>query len=85
MTEAKKRLALPSYLSDESVAAISAALERGDEVRANAIASSTLARLSELDTQFVGELLQHQRNAVEVRDAHDSAAAPALHEVDLQA
>ena len=76
---------LPTYLTDEARSAISAALEQGDEAMGHAIAGSSLARLSELDTQFVGELLQQQGNAVVVHDAHHRAAAPALHEVHLEA
>lgn len=76
---------LPTYLTDEARSAISTALARGDQEMAHAIAGSSLARLSELDAKFVGELLQQQRNAVVVHDAHHGTAAPALHEVHLEA
>lgn len=85
MTEAKNSLTPPSYLTDEAISAIRAASALGDEAAANAIASSSLARLSELDAQFVGELLQQQRNAVVVHHADHSATALALHEVHFQA
>lgn len=75
---------LPTYLTDEARSAIRAALERGDKAMAQAIAWSSLARLSELDTQVVGEILKQQRNAVVVHDADYGAAAPALHEFTLR-